>query len=152
MWSERSVAVVHLCSPSYFRLHRHTSVAYFDPECHTFLPYHEPQSEQISIERFLATYTAGTDGGAHWESILSAAKTVELDDIIEREGLTPHAARAFVAKALERGYVPEDGTEILSILPKISRFAKSDGGETRSAKKARVIRALKAYLERFLGV
>lgn len=61
-------------------------------------------------------------------------------------------ARTFVAKALDRGYLPEEGTEILSILPPMSRFAKAAGTETRAEKKQRVIRALKEYLERFLGV
>lgn len=57
-----------------------------------------------------------------------------------------------LARALERGYLPADGTEILKILPPISRFAKPDEGESRAEKKARVIAKLKVYLERFLGV
>lgn len=109
-------------------------------------------SKRDLIERFLATYTAGTDGGAHWEAILSAAKASELEEIIDTERLKPEAARAFVAKALDRGYLAEEGTEILSILPPMSRFAKAAGAETRAEKKQRVIRALKEYLERFLGV
>lgn len=109
-------------------------------------------SKRDLIERFLATYTAGTDGGAHWEAILAAAKAFELDELIDSEHLKPEAARAFVAKALDRGYLAEEGTEILSILPPMSRFAKAAGAETRAEKKQRVIRALKEYLERFLGV
>lgn len=56
-----------------------------------------------------------------------------------------------LARALERGYLPEDGTEILKILPPISRFVKPSEGESRAEKKVRVIAKLKVYLERFLG-
>lgn len=56
-----------------------------------------------------------------------------------------------LARAFERGHLPADGTEILKILPPISRFVKPCEGESRAEKKARVIAKLKVYLERFLG-
>lgn len=108
-------------------------------------------SKRDLIERFLESFTLGQDGGALWEAILDAAKTAEAEEIIASERLQPEKARAFLAKSLERGFVAEDGTEILSILPAISRFAKAADGESRAEKKQRVIARLKAYLDRFLG-
>lgn len=108
-------------------------------------------SKRDLIERFLESFTLGQDGGALWEAILDAAKTAEAEEIIASERLQPEKARAFLAKSLERGFVAEDGTEILSILPPISRFAKAADGESRAEKKQRVIARLKAYLDRFLG-
>lgn len=109
-------------------------------------------SKRDLIERFLATFTLGVDGGAQWEALLRAAKEAEIEQIIASERLRPEAAREFVDKALDRGYIPEEGTEILDILPPISRFARAASGESRAEKKQRVIDLLKAYLERFVGV
>ena len=109
-------------------------------------------SKRDLIERFLATYTIGMDGGTQWEAILAAAKTDELNAIIEKEKLKPEATRDFIAQAFERGYLPEEGTQILSILPPMSRFSYRSGSDSRAEKKQRVIHALKEYMERFLGV
>ena len=108
-------------------------------------------SKRDLIEAFLKSFTLGEDGGTQWEAILAAAKRAEIDEIIFAEHLRADAAKNFVARALERGYLPEDGTEILKILPPISRFVKPGEGESRAEKKARVIAKLKVYLERFLG-
>ena len=108
-------------------------------------------SKRDLIEKFLETYTAGLDGGEQWTRILETAKREEIDRIISDERLAPERARAFVDKALEQGFVPEEGTEILSILPPMSRFARAQSGESRSAKKQRVVDLLEAYVARFLG-
>lgn len=108
-------------------------------------------SKRDLIDRFLQTYMVGVDGGEQWTKILETAKREEIDAIIEAEKLKPGPSRDFIAKALEQGYVPEEGTAILSILPAMSRFAKGADGENRSVKKQRVVDLLKAYVERFLG-
>ena len=49
------------------------------------------------------------------------------------------------------GYVSEEGTSIVQILPPLSRFAKT-GGAVRAEKKQRVIEALRTWVDRFGGL
>jgi type I restriction enzyme R subunit len=101
------------------------------------------------IQDFVDSLSADGSVDEEWLAFVSARRDAELEAIITREGLRPEPTQAFVHAAFRDGAVQATGTAITKVLPPVSRFA---GGGAHADKKARVISALRAHVERFLGL
>ena len=101
------------------------------------------------IQDFVDSLSADGSVDEEWLAFVSARRDAELEAIITREGLRPKPTQAFVHAAFRDGAVQATGTAITKVLPPVSRFA---GGGAHADKKARVISALRAHVERFLGL
>ena len=107
------------------------------------------RSKKELIESFIATVNSGEDVNGAWETYVRQKKEEELDAIIQEEKLKTAETKKFVDNAFRDGQLRTTGTDIDSILPAMSRFG---GGENRSIKKYSVIKKLKAFFEKYMGL
>ena len=101
------------------------------------------------VERFVDSVSIDGEVEDEWDSFIAARRDEELGAIISDEGLRPAAAKDFMDRALRDGEMRTSGTEIVGVLPAVSRFG---GGSAHSDKKQGVIDKLEAYFERFRGL
>jgi type I restriction enzyme R subunit len=71
----------------------------------------------------------------------------EADELISSQGLNPEAAKRFITTSLKREYASENGTELNSILPKMSPL-----NPQFLSKKQSVFQMIAAFVEKFKGV
>jgi type I restriction enzyme R subunit len=84
-----------------------------------------------------------------WQAYISSKREAELQELIETHKLKPEQTRSFIDAAFRDGHLRTAGTEIIHILPPVSRFSReSNHGD----KKKRVIEALSSFFERFRGL
>ena len=76
-----------------------------------------------------------------------AEKRREADILIETEGLNAEASRRYIATSLKREYASDSGTELSSMLPKMSRL-----NPKYLTKKQSVFAKMSAFVEKFKGV
>ena len=76
-------------------------------------------------------------------------KEAELNAIIQEEKLKATETKKFVENAFRDGQLRTTGTDIDKILPAMSRFG---GGGDRSYKKMSVVKRIKAFFEKYLGL
>lgn len=106
------------------------------------------------IEDFLDKVSFSKDDvQGEWKKHIQERSDAELDTIIAEEKLKPEPTRALIADAWEAGGVPVHGERIGQLMkPTGSRFARVSQGETRSARKERLIARLQRFYERFSGI
>lgn len=110
-------------------------------------------SKRDLIEDFVRSVSAKGDVSEQWRAFIVERREAELADMIGAENLQEPGTRNFIAAALRDGVVPTDGTAMNNVLPRMSRFHRPVAGEdSREVKKARVLAALAAYVERFRGL
>ena len=107
------------------------------------------RSKKELIESFIATVNSGEDVNGAWETYVKHQKEAELNAIIQEEKLKKAETIKFVENAFRDGQLRTTGTDIDKILPAMSRFG---GGGNRSYKKMSVIRKLKDFFEKFIGL
>jgi type I restriction enzyme R subunit len=76
-------------------------------------------------------------------------KIEELEEIIKRENLDHDETYKFVRNSFRNGSVAATGTDLVKVLPPVSRF--SPGGE-RSKKRETVLDKLTRFFERFFDI
>ena len=101
------------------------------------------------IEAFVDSVSASGEIDEEWRAFVHQRREVELDEIIESEGLRPNETRAFLETAFSDGAIQTTGTAITRVLPPASRFSAGSG---HSEKKQRVLAKLSAFFERFFGL
>lgn len=110
-------------------------------------------SKRDLIEDFVRSVSAKGDVSEQWRAFITERREAELTDMIGAENLQEPGTRNLVAAAMRDGVVPTDGTAMNNVLPRMSRFHRPVAGEdSREVKKARVLAALAAYVERFRGL
>lgn len=107
------------------------------------------RSKKELIESFIATVNSEEDVNGAWEEYVKKKKEEELNAIIQEEKLKTAETKKFVENAFRDGQLRTTGTDIDKILPAMSRFG---GGGDRSYKKMSVIRKLKDFFEKFIGL
>lgn len=111
---------------------------------------YELRNKKDLIEAFIDSLDSSNDITADWEKYLAEAKERELSAIIEEEALDDAATREFMANAFADGGVPENGTEVASLMTKKpSRFTPVNA---YADMKARVLVRLKTFFDRFNGL
>ena len=101
------------------------------------------------INQFVASLTVNSDVDIDWKRFMQNKKREELDQIIAEENLNAAETYRFVENAFRDGVIQESGTEIITILPPVTRFS-ADGGH--AAKKQNVLEKLNAFFNRFFGI
>ena len=104
----------------------------------------EPKKDLI--EDFVDQVSGDGRVDDEWQRYVAAKQAAELAEIVSAENLRPEATQEFVDAAFRDGVMRTTGTAIISVLPPVSRFAKSGGYGER---KQRVIDKLTGFFERF---
>ena len=107
------------------------------------------RSKKELIESFIATVNSEEEVNGAWEAYVKEQKEAELNAIIQEEKLKTAETKKFVENAFRDGQLRTTGTDIDKILPAMSRFG---GGGDRSYKKMTVIRRLKEFFEKYIGL
>ena len=107
------------------------------------------RSKKELIESFIATVNSEEEVNGAWEAYVKQQKEAELNAIIQEEKLKTAETKKFVENAFRDGQLRTTGTDIDKILPAMSRFG---GGGDRSYKKMTVIRRLKEFFEKYIGL
>jgi len=105
------------------------------------------------VEAFVESISTQKDAEVDtaWRQFIEGQKNAELDEIIAGERLRDEPAKKFVEQALRDGELRTSGTEIVEILPRLSRFAKNQD-QSLDGVKQRVITKLTAFFERFFDL
>lgn len=101
------------------------------------------------IEQFIEQLTPNSEVDAAWRVYVNREKIKQFEAIVEEESLKREQAVEFIENAYERGYVPEGGMELDSMMPPINPF---DPSADRQGKIQRVIDRLKEFFNRFAGI
>lgn len=109
----------------------------------------ELRNKKDLIMAFIATLNSGSDVFADFNKYVNEQRKIELNKIIEEEKLNPPATYEYMARAFKDGTMEQNGVEIASILPPISRFTKTGD---RTAKKNIVIMKLVEFFDRFYSI
>lgn len=85
-----------------------------------------------------------------WQKFIDREKKEELDAIIKDDNLKLDEAKKFIEKALNVGFVEENGTGIVKLLPPMQIFGA--GVAKRKEKKKTVIEKINSYVSKFLNL
>lgn len=104
------------------------------------------RSKKDLIQKFIADVTIETDIENHWAIFIQEQRAMELEQIIEDEGLEPARSHVLMEQALRTGELKLEGTALSRIMPAVSMFSPTGD---YSAQKSRVFEKLSAFFERF---
>ncbi|WP_182354992.1 type I restriction endonuclease subunit R, EcoR124 family [Flaviflexus huanghaiensis] len=104
------------------------------------------------IEDFVDQVNISSDVEESLREYIAQRSEQELTVIITEESLRAEETRSFVTTALRDGEVQDLGTQIMTILPPVSRFARPGNGDNHGEKKKRVLERLRAFVDRFFGL
>ena len=107
------------------------------------------RSKKELIESFIETVNTEEDVNGAWEEYVKRKREEDLATIIKEEQLKTAETKKYINNAFRDGQLRTTGTDIDKILPAMSRFG---GGGNRSYKKTSVIRRLKEFFEKYLGL
>lgn len=101
------------------------------------------------IEKFIDSLTPNGDVDSQWKQYVNKEKRQQFDRIVEEEHLKKEKALEFIENAFQRGYVPEGGMELDSIMPPINPFDKA---ANRQGKIQTVLERIKAFFNKFFDI
>lgn len=101
------------------------------------------------IEKFIDSLTPNGDVDSQWKQYANKEKRQQFDRIVEEEHLKKEKALEFIENAFQRGYVPEGGMELDSIMPPINPFDKA---ANRQGKIQTVLERIKAFFNKFFDI
>ena len=109
----------------------------------------ELRNRKDLIEQFIDSLNQDSDVYKDFEIFMNIKKKEELDKIIEEENLKSEETYNFIRKAFDRGNVEENGTDVVNILPQMSRFTADND---RAKKKQRVLDKLLDFFDKFFSI
>ena len=109
----------------------------------------ELRNKKDLIEQFIDSLNQDSDVYKDFEIFMNIKKKEELDKIIEEENLKSEETYNFIRKAFDRGNVEENGTDVVNILPQMSRFTADND---RAKKKQRVLDKLLDFFDKFFSI
>lgn len=92
--------------------------------------------------------TATGDVYEEWQTYINEQKKAEFAELVAEEHLKNDKAVEFIEMAFTRGYVPEGGLELNSIMPPINPF---DSNANRKGKVEHVLDRIKSLFTKYLG-
>ena len=101
------------------------------------------------INHFIESLTPDSDVTEKWLKYVNEQKRKEFDDIVSEEHLKPQEAQEFIQTAWQRGYVPEGGLELNSIMPPINPF---DPNANREGKLQNVLKRIKGFFSKYFEI
>ena len=109
----------------------------------------ELRNKKDLIEQFIESLNPDSDVYRDFETFMNAKKKEELDKIIEEENLKSDETYEFIRKSFDRGNIEENGTDIVNVLPQMSRFSADND---RTIKKQRVLDKLVEFFDKFFSI
>lgn len=109
----------------------------------------ELRNKKELIDQFINSLNQDSDIYKDFETFMNSKKKEELDRIIDEENLKSEETYEFIRKSFDRGNIEENGTEIVSILPSMSRFSVDND---RTKKKQRVLDKLIEFFDKFFSI
>ncbi|MGP9601948.1 type I restriction endonuclease subunit R [Brachybacterium sp. AOP42-E1-35] len=104
------------------------------------------RSKRDLVEDFVESVSLLGGVDEQWQAYITAKREAELQELVETYNLRLAETRSFMDAAFRDGQLRTAGTEIIRILPPVSRFNReSNHGD----KKKRVVEALSTFFERF---
>ncbi len=107
------------------------------------------RDKKALIEDFIDQLTPDGHVDDEWRDYVESKKREEFASLVTEERLQPAAAERFMQLAFDRGYVPEGGLELSSVLPRISPL---DRRANRKGVMLRVLDRLKAFFAKFYDI
>ncbi len=109
----------------------------------------ELRNKKDLIDEFIDSLNQDSDVYKDFETFMNSKKREELDKIIEEENLKSDETYEFIRKSFDRGNIEENGTDIVNILPQMSRFSVDND---RAKKKQKVLDKLIEFFDRFFNI
>ena len=109
----------------------------------------ELRNKKDLIDQFIDSLNQDSDVYKYFETFMNSKKKEELDKIIEDEGLKGEETYEFIRKSFDRGSIEENGTDVVNILPQMSRFSVDND---RAKKKQRVLDKLIEFFDKFFSI
>ena len=109
----------------------------------------ELRNKKDLIDQFIDSLNQDSDVYKDFETFMNSKKHEELDRIIEEENLKSDETYEFIRKSFDRGNIEENGTEVVNILPPMSRFSADND---RAKKKQRVLDKLIEFFDKFFSI
>ena len=98
---------------------------------------------------FVDSLTVKSEVDSDWKKYVTEKREKELKALIKEERLNEENTRTYLNDCLNLGYVVEEGTDIVKVLPPMSLFGRNSRGETRTEVIKRVIEKFKEFVARF---
>ena len=92
--------------------------------------------------------TATGDVYEEWQTYINEQKKAEFAELVTEEHLKSDKAVEFIKMAFTRGYVPEGGLELNSIMPPINPF---DPDANRKGKVEHVLDRIKSFFTKYFS-
>ena len=109
----------------------------------------ELRNKKDLIEQFIKSLNQDSDVYKDFETFMNTKKKEELDKIIAEENLKSDETYEFIRKSFDRGNVEKNGTDVVNILPQMSRFSADND---RAIKKQRVLDKLIEFFDKFFNI
>lgn len=109
----------------------------------------ELRNKKDLIDQFINSLVQQSDVYKDFETFMNTKKKEELDTIIKEENLNSEETYEFIRKSFNKGNIEENGTDIVDILPMMSRFSKDND---RFKKKQKVIDKLLEFFDKFFNI
>lgn len=109
----------------------------------------ELRNKKDLINQFIDSLNQDSDIYKDFETFMNSKKCEELDKIIAEENLKSDETYDFIRKSFDRGNIEENGTDIVNILPQMSRFSVDND---RAKKKNSVITKLSEFFDKFFSI
>ncbi len=109
----------------------------------------ELRNKKDLINQFIDSLNQDSDVYKDFEVFMNTKKQEELDKIIAEENLKSDETYEFIRKSFDRGGIEENGTEVVNILPPMSRFSVDND---RAKKKQRVLEKLIEFFDKFFNI
>lgn len=109
----------------------------------------ELRNKRDLIDQFIDSLNQDSDVYKDFEIFMNSKKHEELDKIIEEENLKSDETYEFIRKSFDRGNIEENGTEVVNILPPMSRFSVDND---RAKKKQKVLDKLIEFFDKFFSI
>ncbi len=109
----------------------------------------ELRNKRDLIDQFITSLNQNSDVYKDFEIFMNAKKKEELDRIIKEENLNSDETYEFIRKSFDRGNIEENGTDIVNILPQMSRFSIDND---RAKKKNIVFSKLLEFFDKFFNI
>lgn len=101
------------------------------------------------IEKFIDSLTPDSEVNDKWKEYVNEQKRNEFNEIVKSENLKAKEAKEFIETSFKRGYVPEGGLGLNSIMPPINPF---DPKANREGKLHQVVEKIKGFFNKFFDV
>ena len=105
------------------------------------------RSKKELIEKFVERVGMGANVDEYWPEFITEQWRIDLDTIVEEEGLMPEETEVFIRKSFRDDEIATIGTGLDDLMPPISLF-----DDSRAEKKQRIIERFQLFFEKYQGL